>query len=58
MARIELALHAPKARVMPFHYTEKRLAEVIGFEPMILISKTSALGQTKLAGNNFDSTNF
>ena len=22
MARIELALHAPKARVMPFHYTE------------------------------------
>ena len=23
MARIELALHAPKARVMPFHYTEK-----------------------------------
>ena len=23
VARIELALHAPKARVMPFHYTEK-----------------------------------
>lgn len=27
------------------------LAEVIGFEPMILISKTSALGQTKLYPN-------
>jgi hypothetical protein len=23
MARIELALHGPKPRVMPFHYTEK-----------------------------------
>jgi hypothetical protein len=23
VARIELALHAPKARVIPFHYTEK-----------------------------------
>ena len=28
------------------------LAGVIGFEPMILISKTSALGQTKLNPNN------
>ena len=32
------------------HY--KLLAGVIGFEPMILISKTSALGQTKLYPNN------
>ena len=30
---------------------EKLLAGVIGFEPMILISKTSALGQTKLNPN-------
>ena len=25
VARIELALHAPKARVIPFHYTEKTM---------------------------------
>jgi len=33
MARIELALHAPKARVMPLHYTEKKLVLCPGIEP-------------------------
>ena len=28
------------------------MAPPVGFEPTILISKTSALGQTKLRGNN------
>ena len=37
MARIELALHAPKARVMPFHYTEKiNLVDRAGLEPASL----------------------
>ena len=31
MARIELALHAPKARVIPFHYTEKKLEQSLRF---------------------------
>jgi len=30
VARIELALHAPKARVIPFHYTEKNWLHLLG----------------------------
>ena len=31
VARIELALHAPKARVIPFHYTEKKMERPLRF---------------------------
>ena len=50
MARIELALHAPKARVMPFHYTEKNWSSRydshvdIGWTPTRLISDCIKLG--------------
>lgn len=36
MARIELALHAPKARVMPFHYTEIALFRTVRNLPDIV----------------------
>lgn len=34
------------------------LAGVTGFEPVIMISKTIALGQTKLYPNNYKNTKF
>ena len=38
VARIELALHGPKPRVMPFHYTEnyQYLVDRAGLEPASL----------------------
>ena len=35
VGRIELPLHAPKARVIPFHYTELFVVAEAGFAPAI-----------------------
>ena len=49
--RIELPPKPCKGPVLPLSLTAHILAEVTGFEPVITISKTVALGQTKLYPN-------
>jgi len=52
--RIELPPKTCKAPVLPLSLTaHKLLAGVTGFEPVFTISKTVALGQTKLYPNKF-----